>query len=316
MKKVVTIGSAVIDVILKSSKFKVVKGHDVPGGIALCEVMGGKQEAQEGVLETGGAGTNVSVGLRRLGESVKVITRVGNDDLSELILNRLKQENINIDMVQKGKGNTGLSAVLVASDGGRSIITYRGESGEIDGKQLDWNVLAGTDWIQVSSLGGQIDLLEDIVAFANEKRIGIGVNPGKRELEEKDRLKKLIPKINLFNVNRMEASSLWGVDFDDEKKMIEEFIRAKSPLVVITDGRRGASLCTGSRWIKMEAYPERSVDDTGAGDGFVSGMVAGILQERGLEDSLKMGLANGGSVVTKIGAKAGLLFENQIEKKL
>lgn len=66
----------------------------------------------------------------------------------------------------------------------------------------------------------------------------------------------------------------------------------------------------------MEAFPNKSVDDTGAGDAFVAGVVAGLLQEKKMEEVLKMGLANGGSVVTKLGAKDGLLFPDEMEKWL
>lgn len=316
MKKVITIGSAVIDVILKSDRFKVMKGHNIPGGVALCEVLGGKQEAEEGVLDTGGGATNVGVGLRRLGQSVRVITRIGDDDLSELIMDKLKNENVGTELVQRGKGKTGMSAVLVAPDGGRSIVTYRGESGEIDGKEIDWKELEKADWLQISSLGGQTDLLEDLVVFAYERHIGVGLNPGKRELEEGERIKKLLPKINFFNLNRMEAGILWGVEFEDEKAMADAFVKAKSPLTVITDGKRGASIVSNEKWLKIDAFSSKSVDDTGAGDGFVSGMVGGMLQGRKTEEALKMGLADGGSVVTKLGAKNGLLHESEMPKWL
>ena len=316
MKKVVTIGAAVIDVTLKSSSLRVVKGHNLPGGEAICEMLGGKLEAQDGVLSVGGGGTNVAVGLKRLGESVKVITRLGDDDLAELVINKLDREGVGLEMIQRGGGKTGLSVVLVAEDGGRSIVTYRGESSEIEGERIDWKLLEKCDWIQVSSLGGQIELLEDLVGYAKEHKIGIGVNPGKRELEHKERLKKLIPRFDFFNVNRMEASDLWGVSFDDEKEIMRKFFETNSSLVAVTDGKRGANILSENRWVKMTAFPNKSVDDTGAGDAFVSGAVAGILKEKSLEEILKMGLANGGAEVTRLGAKEGLLNEKEMEKKL
>jgi len=85
-------------------------------------------------------------------------------------------------------------------------------------------------------------------------------------------------------------------------------------LLMITDGNRGAGVGEKGRWIKMDAFPNKSIDDTGAGDAFVSGAVAGLLQGRSAEEALKMGLANGGSVVMKLGAKEGLLYKNEMEK--
>ncbi|MFZ3068830.1 MAG: carbohydrate kinase family protein [Microgenomates group bacterium] len=316
MKKVVVIGAAVIDVLLKSKSLRVLKSHQVEGGVAMCEVMGGKIEAENGVLVSGGGGTNVAAGLHRLGEAVKMISRVGDDELSEILIKELEKENVDLSFLQRTKGKTGISAVLVATDGRRSIVTYRGESGEIERNEIDWEEIKKADWIQVSSLGGEMDLLEDLVDFAVEHGIKIGVNPGKKELIQKERMLRLLPKIDLFNVNRMEAAEFWGGSFEEEEVLVNSFVKAGTRLLMITDGDRGAGMWKGGKWLKMEAYPNKSIDDTGAGDAFVSGVVAGLLQGRVAEEVLKMGLANGGSVVTKLGAKDGLLYKKEMEKWL
>jgi sugar/nucleoside kinase (ribokinase family) len=314
MHRVVVIGAAVVDVILKSKSLRVLKSHQIEGGVAMCEVLGGKIEAEDGILVSGGGGTNVAVGLHRLGEAVKMISRVGDDDLSEVLIKQLEKENIDLSFLQKAKGKTGLSAVLVAADGSRSIVTFRGESGEVEKGEINWEEIRKADWIQVSSLGGDMDLLDDLVAFALANGIKIGVNPGKKELAQKDRLLKLLPKIDLFNVNRMEASEFFAGSFEEEDDLVRKFMKAGTRLVMITDGRRGAGVGEKDRWTKMDAFPNKSVDDTGAGDAFVSGVVAGLLQGRSAVDALKMGLANGASVVTKLGAKNGLLFRNGMDK--
>ncbi len=316
MKKVVVIGSAVIDVLLKSKSLHVMKSHEMEGGVAMCEVLGGKTEAEDGVLATGGGGTNVAVGLHRLGEAVKMICRVGDDDLSELLIKQMEKENVDLSFVQRAKGKTGISAVLVAPDGSRSIVTYRGESGEIERNEISWEEIKKADWMQISSLGGEMDLLDDLVSFALENGIKIGVNPGKKELAQKERLLRLLPKFDLFNLNRMEAAELWGGDFDDEEMLVKKFVEAGVKLLMITDGGRGAGVCEKGRWFKMDAFPDKSIDDTGAGDAFVAGVVSGLLQERSADEALKMGLANGGSVVTYLGAKEGLLYKDGMEKRL
>ncbi|HSV95258.1 MAG TPA: carbohydrate kinase family protein [Spirochaetia bacterium] len=316
MKKVIVIGAAVVDVLLKSKSLRVMKSHQIEGGVALCEVLGGKTEAEDGVLISGGGGTNVAVGLHRLGEAVKMVSRVGDDDLSEVLIRQLAKEDVDMSFMQRTKGKTGISAVLVALDGSRSIVTYRGESGEIERNEINWEEIKKADWIQISSLGGEMDLLEDLVAFALDNGIKIGINPGKKELTNKERLEALLPKFDLLILNRMEAAEFWNGGFEEEEKLVERFIKAGSRLVMITDGKNGAGVTEKGRWIKMEAYPNKSVDDTGAGDAFVSGVVAGLLSGKSNIEALKMGLANGGSVVSKLGAKEGLLYKKDMEKWL
>ena len=55
------------------------------------------------------------------------------------------------------------------------------------------------------------------------------------------------------------------------------------------------------------------VDQTGAGDGFMSGFVGGLAKGYPLEKALDLGIANGASVVTKIGAKEGLIKEKELD---
>ncbi len=314
MQKVVVVGAAVVDILLKSKALKTVKGHEVPGGLAMCEVVGGKLEAEDNLIASGGGGTNVAVGLHRLGEAIKVISRIGNDDLGEVLIKQLKREDLDLSMLQKGKGKTGLSVVLVSSDGGRSIVTYRGESALIDPNEINWEEIKKADWIQVSSLGGEMQFLEDLIMFAYNNGVKIGFNPGKKELDQKERLKKIIPKLDFFNVNRMEASMLTGGEFEDENELMKQISDLGARVIAVTDGKRGASVISNRTWLKMDAFPVNSVDDTGAGDAFVCGIVAGILQNKKPEEFLKMGLASGGSQVMKLGAKDGLLYKNEMEK--
>ena len=47
MNRVVVIGSSVVDILVKSKDFKVLKSHEVDGGVAMAQVMGGKTETEE-----------------------------------------------------------------------------------------------------------------------------------------------------------------------------------------------------------------------------------------------------------------------------
>ena len=72
MKKVVVFGSAIADMVVSSSNFKVIKSYQVEGGVALCEVYGGKLEAEAVDLLVGGGGTNVGLGFRVWGRRLEL----------------------------------------------------------------------------------------------------------------------------------------------------------------------------------------------------------------------------------------------------
>jgi len=316
MHKVVVVGSSVVDTIVRSSLLKIVRNPEMETKVAMCEVLGGKMEAEEGILSSGGGATNVSVGLRRLGDSVKILSRVGDDLPGKLILDELTKEGVDISMMQVGQKKTGVSAVLVNADGARSIVTYRGESGEIDEKIVDWEMIAKADWLQISSSGGDTCFFEDLINFAYEKGVRVGINPGSLEIEKKDVLFRILKKVEMINLNRVEFAKLFGISGNSLIEIARKMVELRVRVAIMTDGKNGAGLLRNNRWIWMKAFSNKSIDDTGAGDAFVSGVVKGILDNKNDEEILKMGLASGSGVVSKLGAKAGLLHPEEMKLML
>ena len=161
-----------------------------------------------------------------------------------------------------------------------------------------------------------MELLEDLVAFSKSKNIGIGWNPGKGELREKEKVVKMLPKIDLLVLNKMEASLLLSHPYEEMQQLAKKISGFGVKQVVITDGKKGAGTMSGGVWIFAPAFKTKSVDDTGAGDAFTSGMVPGILAGKKTSICLKMGMANGASEVKELGAKSGLLAKSEMTKWL
>ena len=316
MNRVVVFGSAVVDVVMKSKDFKVLKSHEVQGGVALCEVYGGKMGVEEMEMSTGAAGTNVAVGLARLGCIPASVCRVGNDLFGKMIVDELEREKVESSQVQMDeKKKTGVSVVLVAEGGGRSILTYRGVSKEIEKEKIDWEKLANAEWWHMAAFAGEAALLEDIVALAAEKHIRVSWNPGKKEIENREEFGRLVRQVEVVILNRLEASLVTGEMYEDEEK-IWAGMRNAGVKAVITDGDKGAVWIDGERILKVGGVKVVSVDDTGAGDAFCAGLIAGLVRGEEVETAMKMGICNGASQVTELGAKTGLLRKEGMEKWL
>lgn len=292
MFDIISIGSAVLDVFLKSSRFPLDK-----------TLIGGKVEVDEMLIASGGGGTNTAVGFSRLGLKTACVARFGDDLLGKLLLQDLEKENFDKKFLIEKKGDdTDYSTVLVSPDGGRIILVYRGKT-RIDESVFPWQILEETKWIYIASLEGNVDLLTKVVEKAREREINVVLNPGGRELKEKDKLLAVFPKLKALILNKEEAGSFGFFQRPDNGPEI----------VVITNGRQGTKLFSSEKNLFSESFPGPIIDETGAGDGFSSGFVAGLIKGFPLEKSLKLGMANGRSVVTKFGAKPGLLYENEID---
>lgn len=85
-----------------------------------------KDITRPGTLETlpGGKGANESVALARLGVPTQLIARVGDDQYGDLMLSKLRENNVDVSHVVKDEdssGGTGLALVIKAKDQGAKM---------------------------------------------------------------------------------------------------------------------------------------------------------------------------------------------------
>ncbi|KKU46187.1 MAG: PfkB family kinase, nonfunctional [Microgenomates group bacterium GW2011_GWA2_46_7] len=311
----VTIGSATLDIFMKSDKFKVISSGNVPGGIAMCEVYGGKMEVEEVVMISGGGATNCAVSLAKKDLKTAVVAEMGNDPQALLIHQDL--EAVQVDtrfLVQEPGETTAVSVVLIADDGGRSIMVHRGASAMLTKHDLPWEELE-TRWMHVSSLGGNIELLKDIVKWAKQKGVRLSINPGLKEIGHKEKLLAILSEVEILFINRDEARELWGIDYSDELLWKSTQALPGARVSVITDGARGGKVSeNGKVYFYQGEKVKKVVDTTGAGDGFASGMIAGVLYGKNYEQAIGWGVKNATAVLKHVGAKKGLLTLVEINR--
>lgn len=313
-KEVITVGSAILDIMMQSDEFRVLKSHEVNGGMALCEVLGGKTDIDKMLVAAGGGATNCAVSMERKGINAGCIAKVGDDDIGRMLMAKLKEEGMDTGMmvVEEG-GQTGMSVVMVAADGGRSILTFRGVSKELTAADIKWEGLK-CKWLYVSSLGGNMSLLEDLLTYGFKCGIKVAVNPGKAELSNAANLKRLLKYAEVLLVNRMELSGLTGIKYEAKNELEKAAGELTAKTVVVTEGKNGAWAVAGGRKWECNGFKVKSVDDTGAGDAFGSGFVYGMIKGWPVDKCLKAGAANGAAEVTQVGAKSGLLTEAELLK--
>ena len=303
MKKfeVITFGSAILDVLLKSPDFQITKTKKAFTQSSLVIPYGVKLEVSDLVVSSGGGGTNTAVGLSRLGLKTALVARCGWDFAGKIIRQETKKEKVFDEfLVQLEDEKTDYSTVLIGSDGNRTILVWRGgtrlEDNIIDFKKLN------SFWFYIASLEGNLDLLQCLVDFAQKNHTKVAVNPGKREIKEKEKLIKILKGVDVLLVNQEEA------------KLLGDLSSLSKTTIAITTGERGVVLKVPEKGqLKMSGFKVKMVDQTGAGDGFGCGFVGGLAKGLTLEKALKLGVANGASVVTKIGAKEGLIRQTEVD---
>ena len=307
MFDVITLGAAVQDVFVTSKEFQLITDDSFETGVGECFSLGSKIAVDNIVFDTGGGATNAAVTFRRSGMKVACVTRLGKDLGGEFVLRALKKEKIDLRFVsQYPKETTGYSVVLSTGKGDRTILTYRGASQKFTGRDIQLSELK-TKWLYISSLAGNTTLVEKIVQYANRKRISVAYNPGSAELAKgRAFFARLIPKLQVFNLNMEEAAALLGLDPVEKMRVFKELCLISKNIVVITDGVKGAYCDYFGKKFFIPTTKKTVVNTTGAGDAFGSGFVAGLMLSDDPYYALRLALYNSENVVQKVGAKNGI----------
>jgi ribokinase len=312
---VVTVGSAVLDIFMKSDKFRLMPTDSVPGGIAMCEVYDGKMEVQEVVIASGGGGTNTAVSFAKKELKTAVIAEMGNDPAALVVYKDLEEDGVETRyVVQEQDQTTAVSAILIGEDGGRSVITYRGASAMLTKHDFPFDEIE-TRWLHISSLGGNIELLKQLLSWAKKKKIRVSLNPGMPEIDQRTKLLPLLSEVEVLFLNREEAAALFDLKLSDQMVWNTHAFPMGARVTVVTDGAHGGKVCIGDKQTFYE--PEkvsRVINTTGAGDAFASGYIAALLYGKDYEQAVEWGKRNAKGVLGYIGAKRGLLTLAEINK--
>ncbi len=305
MIKILTIGAAVQDVFLSHSpEFKPVADKTADELFIKIE-LGSKNDVNNINFSTGGGATNAAVTFARQGLDVQFMGTIAHDPAGDAVLADMDKEGVDTNNVSySDKYCTGYSVVLLASTGERTFLTYRGASTHYDIHNFD---LDGTqaDWLYVTSMAGNMEIIDKIFRQAKSQKTKIFYNPGKDELKKISKLKSLLEDVDILSVNRQEAKLI--VDSDELEGLVRRLLNYV-PMVIVSDGPNGVMASDGKIIVRAGMYEDvKVIDRTGSGDAFGSGFLSYWAIGKSLKDSIVFASANSTSVVTKIGAKTGIL---------
>lgn len=266
----------------------------------------------------GGGAVNVAVCGARLGLKTASVCNIGKEGTGSVVLNYLKSEGVNVNFVNRDISlHTGLSVLIVGKDGEHTGFLERGANNHLYLRKP--TCIRKTKWLYVSSLTGESEKnLPEIFARAHKYQTKVAFNPGSKQLAEGyASLKGYLAQVEILILNLEEAEKLVFSKTKsgpkDEREILSELEKMGPKISVITNGSKGAhAICAG------KIYHERShstlvVDTTGAGDAFGSTFVFGAIKGYEIQESLRMAAKNAASVVSKMGAGAGLLRHNALK---
>jgi sugar/nucleoside kinase (ribokinase family) len=306
--RILSIGAAVQDVFLShSDEFKPVTDKAAHETFMKLE-LGAKADVNHITFSTGGGATNAAVTFARQGLHAQFMGTSGHDPAGQAVLDDLDNEGVDtLGVTYSDRYKTGYSVLLLAPSGERTILTYRGASTHYDAKNFN---LADVDaeWLYVSSMAGSMEALDKIFTQAKQRGMKIMFNPGKGELANTAKLKALLEDVDVLSVNREEMQTIVeGEELEELARHALHYV----PVAIVSDGPNGVVATDGETVVRAGMYEDvKVIDRTGAGDAFGSGFLSQWAQGRSLKEAIVFASANSTSVVTMIGAKAGILHQH------
>jgi len=310
MVRILAIGAAVQDVFLSHSPELKPVSDKTADELFIKIELGSKNDVNNINFSTGGGATNAAVTFARQGLEVQFMGTIAHDPAGNAVLEDMDKEGVDTTYISYSeKYCTGYSVVLLSSTGERTFLTYRGASTHYDIKNFDLDD-AEADWLYVTSMAGNVDIVDKIFRQAKKLKTKVFYNPGKDELAQKLKMRALLEDVDVLSVNKEEAQQIVGGE------ELEELVRRLLnyvPLAIVSDGPNGLIASDGKTIVRAGMYEDvKVIDRTGAGDAFGSGFLSYYATGKSLKDSIVFASANSTSVVTKIGAKAGILQKGAV----
>jgi len=263
-----------------------------------CELL-----ASDMMITLGGSSAIVAHNLALLGNRVGFISRIGDDPMGQIALERLAASGTDVSCVRQSTDGTasGLSVIL-ARDAWRNILTYPGTISRLSFEDLDFDYLASARHFHLSSFYLQTTLQPRVPElFQRLKAAGLTISMDTND-DPEDRWQggvwEVLKYVDVFLPNEREALRITGADdLEGAARRLTETV----PLIVIKRGAQGAMALWGSKCFQGSPVKVKAIDAVGAGDSFDAGFISRYVQGADVETCLTYGNLAGALSTTRPG---------------
>lgn len=314
----VALGDIVVDAFIELDKDSADVSEDLDTGNKTLHMPFGSKLPYSDVTVVNAVGNspNAAVSAHRLGLQSALITNIGHDSRGKDCLAALREEGVHTDYVKMHEGKE-TNYHFVLRYGPERTILIKHEQYPYILPEFE----VAPRYIYFSSIGEHgFDFHQTVADYIRENDTKLVFQPGTYQIRlGHEKLKHIYEVTEIFFCNKEEAQSILGTTEQDIPTLIREFKKLGPKMPVITDGPKGAFVVDedDQAW-HMPMYPDPAppVDRTGAGDSFSSTFTSAIAMGLSPSEALAWGPVNSMSVVQHIGAQAGLLTKEQLQKYL
>lgn len=235
----------------------------------------------------GGAPANVAVAISRLGGDSAFFGRVGQDPLGRFMKQVLKDEGVDTQYMLLDEEHRTSTVIVDLDDHGERSFTFMVKpSADQFLQPQDVPAFKQGEWLHVCSiaLANEPSRSTTLAAMKAIKAAGgyVSFDPNLRAevwLNPADLKSVVLQAVALADVVKFSDDELLFLTDKADLQTALSWLNEQYdlPLIVITQGKKGALVIHNNEQQLITGKPVNPVDTTGAGDAFVGGLLAGLV---------------------------------------
>ncbi|MCC3291851.1 ribokinase [Arthrobacter sp. zg-Y1110] len=272
-------------------------------------------EAWDFSMGCGGKGANQAMAAARMGSSVLMLTRIGNDAFGETTRSNFEANGIDTTYVLETEATSGVAPIFVDDNSRNSIVIAKGANAFLTPGDIEDAAEAISQCsLIVLQLEVNLETVYAAIDFGNRHGIPVLLNPAPAtpELDFAQ-----VAKCDYFVPNETELALLTGMPvetLDQVQAAAGSILDHGVKNVIVTMGSRGVLWLSAAGPVLVEGRTVPALDTTGAGDAFIGCFSHCLVESGDVPESLATANAYAADSVTRRGTQTSYATREQFER--
>lgn len=252
--------------------------------------MGETLEAPDFKMGCGGKGANQAIAAAKLGASVMMMSKVGDDVFADNTIRNFQQYGVDTEFVEKVAGvSSGVAPIFVDPSSQNRILIIKGANSHLKPADIDRaEERLKNCKLFILQLEIPLETVYYAIDFANKHHIPVILNPApaSRELDI-----EYACKCDFFMPNETELEILTGMPVQNMQQIQEaaNYLLSKGlKNLIVTLGEKGSVWLHGEQVTHIAPHKVKAIDTSGAGDAFIGCFAHYYIATGDVEQSMQM----------------------------
>lgn len=257
----------------------------------------------------------------RLGRKCCLLGTAGSDTFSDVVLNRLEKDGVDLSYVRRVDGvSTAIVFVRYEEDGSREYLNVMDSTAFSYFRESDIHMEAVREakWIhfsgEVLSIASDNErrkaMLKLLEGISPESKVSLDPNFVDDRSDIIQIMHPFIERADLILPSEGEARKMMGTETDREAC---KALAAQGKIVVLKRGSAGCDIYTEQGICNIPAFHIEEKDPTGCGDSFCAGFITGLLDSGNITQAGILANAAGALQAMYTGPMEGARYRDEVE---